>query len=120
MQRWVFHSDVVEPRNARTGERYFEAAHGRDVGRGMASDIDPRHVGCEMWCGTDNLFNVKGQNIGARPRSQNMAIWWDGDLLRELLNGVTISKWEYEEGRDATIFDGRSEGVASNNGSKAK
>ena len=85
----------------------------------MASDIDPRHAGYEMWGGTNNLFNAKGQDIGARPRSQNMAVWWDGDLLRELLNGVTISKWDYENGRETNIFDGRNEGVASNNGSKS-
>ncbi len=109
----------VELRNARTGEIYFAAAHGVDVGRGMAADIDPRHLGYEMWGGTRNLFNAKGEDIGPRPNSQNMAIWWDGDLLRELLDGVSISKWDYESGRQETIFDGRAHGLASNNGSKS-
>lgn len=48
-----------------------------------------------------------------------MAIWWDGDLIRELLNGVEISKWDYESGREHRIFDGRAEGIVSNNGSKS-
>ncbi|MCY2981749.1 MAG: rhamnogalacturonan lyase [Planctomycetota bacterium] len=109
----------VELRNAKTGEVYFAAAHGQDVGRGMAADIDPRHPGYEMWGGTRNLFNTKGEDIGPRPTSQNMAIWWDGDLLRELLDGVNIAKWDYEAGRQVTLFDGRAAGVASNNGTKS-
>ena len=109
----------VELRNARTGEIYFAAAHGVDVARGMAADIDPRHPGYEMWGGTRNLFNTQGEDIGPRPSSQNMAIWWDGDLLRELLDGVNIAKWDYETGRQETLFDGRALGLASNNGSKS-
>jgi len=109
----------VELRNAKTGEVYFAAAHGQDIGRGMAADIDPRHPGYEMWGGTRNLFNAKGEDIGPRPTSQNMAIWWDGDLLRELLDGVNIAKWDYEASRQVTLFDGRAAGVASNNGTKS-
>ncbi len=125
MEIWSIHEKPpseragVELRDARTGEIYFAAAHGVDVGRGMAADIDPRHPGYEMWGGTRNLFNTKGEDIGPRPNSQNMAIWWDGDLLRELLDGVTIFKWDYEAGRQKTLFDGRALGLASNNGSKS-
>ncbi len=109
----------VELRNARTGEIYFAAAHGVDVGRGMAADIDPRFPGSEVWGGTGSLLNVNGERIGPQPRSQNMAIWWDGDFLRELLDGVSIYKWEYEHGTQSTLFDGRALGLASNNGSKS-
>ena len=125
MEIWSIHEKPpaeragVELRNARTGEIYFAAAHGVDVARGMAADIDPRHPGYELWGGTRNLFNTKGEDIGPRPSSQNMAIWWDGDLLRELLDGVSISKWDYEAGRQETLFDGRALGLASNNGSKS-
>ena len=125
MEIWSIHENPpegragVDLRNAKTGEIYFSAAHGVDVGRGMAADIDPRYPGCEMWGGTRNLFNAKGEDIGPRPSSQNMAIWWDGDLLRELLDGVTISKWNYEAGSQDTIFNGRSLGLASNNGTKS-
>ena len=125
LETWSIHekpgqdSPGVELRNTLTGEIYFAAAHGSDVARGMAADIDPRHAGYEMWGGTRNLFDVHGNDIGPRPRSQNMAIWWDGDLLRELLNGVEITKWDYENGRENVLFDGRREGIVSNNGSKA-
>ena len=125
LEIWSIHekppknSPGVELRNARTGEIYFAAAHGIDVARGMAADIDPRHPGYEMWGGTRNLFNTQGEDIGPRPQSQNMAIWWDGDLLRELLDGVSIFKWDYEAGRQTTLLDGRALGLASNNGSKS-
>ncbi len=125
LETWSIHEHPpadqpgAELRNTRTGESYFAAAYGRDVGRGMAADIDPRHAGCELWGGTRNLFDVNGTNIGPRPRSQNMAIWWDGDLLRELLDGVNISKWDYERGREHKILDGRTLGLASNNGTKS-
>ena len=65
------------------------------------------------------LADARGEVIGPCPRSNNMAIWWDGDLLRELLDGVTITKWDYEHGREQRLFDGRDQGLAANNGSKS-
>jgi rhamnogalacturonan endolyase len=48
-----------------------------------------------------------------------MAIWWDGDLLRELLNGVAITKWDYEAEREVPMFSGADFDCVANNGSKA-
>src|SRR5262249_48802331 len=80
------------------------------VGRACAADIDPRHKGAEMWArgqGVGGLYNVKGEKISEKsPRVCNMAIWWDGDLLREILDGVTITKWDWENERDARLFSG--------------
>ena len=64
-----------------------------DVGRGLAADIDPRYKGLECWASTGDLYNCKGYRIGGRPSQCNMAIWWDDDLLRELLDGTTIQKY---------------------------
>jgi rhamnogalacturonan endolyase len=93
------------------------------VGRACALDIDPRYKGLEMWGkgqGVGGLFSAKGEKISdLSPRVCNFGIWWDGDLLRELLDGVTISKWDYENGRETRILEGRDLGLASNNGSKA-
>jgi rhamnogalacturonan endolyase len=115
----------IQLRDARTGEQLFGLPSvGRNgVGRAVALDIDPRHRGLEMWCrgtGIRGLYNVKGEMISeATPRSCNMGIWWDGDLLRELLDGVTISKWDYENSRDERIFSGGDFNCAANNGSKS-
>ncbi len=105
--------------DARGGTVHFTGSVGRDVGRGMAADIDPRHPGAELWGGADGLRNTRGERIGNAPRSVNFAIWWDGDLLRELLDGVTVTKWDHENARETPLFSGRDFEVVSNNGSKA-
>jgi rhamnogalacturonan endolyase len=48
-----------------------------------------------------------------------MAVWWDGDTLRELLSGTRIEKWVYAEGRTETLLDARTYDCVSINGSKA-
>jgi rhamnogalacturonan endolyase len=63
---------------------------------------------------------VAGNRISeAMPGPCNMGIWWDGDVLRELLDGVRISKWDYEASRDVELFDGEAYDCVSNNGSKS-
>ena len=103
--------------DARTGEILWKTAQGEDVGRGLAADIDPRHPGCECWGGPGGLRTCKGEPIGPGPRSANFAIWWDGDLLREALDGTRISKWDWAGQKLDAVFDAT--GCASNNGSKA-
>ena len=103
--------------DARTGKILWSGDADRDVGRGLAADIDPRHLGDEMWGGSEGLKNSKGERIGAAPRSVNFAVWWDGDLLRELLDRNLISKWDWQTGTLNTIFTAT--GCAANNGSKA-
>ncbi len=92
-------------RDAHTGDVIWKQSPGIDVGAGLAADIDPRHRGYEMWGGPGGLRNVQGHEIGPKPRSTRWAIWWDGDLLRELLSGSTINKWNWETGREAKLFD---------------
>lgn len=107
-----------ELRDAATGELLFAGRRGRDVARGMAADIDPRSPGYELWGGLRTLLSCKGKPIGRPPRSTNMAIWWDGDLLRELADGVTITKWDWEQEREVTLLAGSELGLAANNGTK--
>ena len=103
--------------NARTGEIYWTGDQDKDVGRGLAADIDPRYPGAEMWGGSEGLKNCKGERIGNSPRSVNFAIWWDGDLLRELLDSNRIMKWDWQKSVLNTIFT--ADGCVSNNGSKS-
>ncbi len=69
-----------------------------DVGRGLAADIDPRYPGLEMWGSRGDLYDAQGRSIGTRLSSVNMALWWDADLLRELLDQNRIDKWDWERG----------------------
>lgn len=98
-----------------------------------SSHIDPRYKGSLVWGidppGNDGmsygLYTSKGEKINDKaPASANFAIWWDGDLVRELLdhewNGTfgkpKIEKWDAENRCLKTIF--QPEGVLSNNGTK--
>ena len=115
-------------RDARTGEVIWKKPSvkagddGEGPGRGLSLDIDPRYEGFESWvagAGIRGLFDAKGNMIAERTPACNMGIYWDGDPLSEILNGVNISKWDYDSSRAVTMFDARNEGCASNNGSKS-
>lgn len=115
----------IQLRDARTGEQIWgvPSTGRRGVGRAVALDIDPRHRGMEMWGrgqGVGGLYNAKGERFSdVTPRACNMGAWWDGDLLRELLDGVRITKWDYQAGTERTLLDGRNYDCTSNNGSKS-
>ncbi|MFV5695245.1 T9SS type A sorting domain-containing protein [Flavobacterium sp. LB3P122] len=84
--------------DAKTGKMIFGVSTTGDVGRALAADIDPNHRGYEMWSSTGNLYNVQDGEIGTvKPtngsQSVNGAVWWDGDLGRELLDGTIMDKW---------------------------
>ena len=121
----------INMRNAATGEIYWRvpsvqaATEGGDAGegpgRGNAFDIDPRYEGSESWAagaGMRGLWNSAGQKISeTNPRPCNFAVWWDDDLLRELLDRNTIYKWNWITETVDTLFV--AEGCTSNNGTKA-
>jgi rhamnogalacturonan endolyase len=123
LQVWACHEnrkDGSSFRDASTGEVIWQIKSPTDVGRCMAADIDPRHEGLEMWSwGTGGLRNLKGNviNPDIRTLPVNMGVWWDGDLLRELLDANVVSKYDWESGvcKPLTVFDG----AMSNNGTKS-
>jgi len=131
LEVWGIHENEYNPDNgygaalfsAGTGEVYWGKGPGVDVGRGLAMDIDPRHRGYECWARggptfANVLFNCKGEVIAnSKPRSTNFGVWWDGDLLREILDRNRISKWDWTNNSDNTILTAMN--CSSNNGSKA-
>ncbi|QLG37185.1 rhamnogalacturonan lyase [Paenibacillus sp. E222] len=107
----------VEFRDARTGQLIWGVPTTKDIGRGMAADIDPRYKGAEVWA-DGGLYTAKGQKIGTTlPSSTNFGIWWDGDLLRELLDSNRIDKWDYANSKTVNLLT--ASGVSSNNGTKS-
>jgi len=96
---------------------------GEGPGRGAAFNIDPRFPGSEMWAagaGMDGIYSAKGEKIlEKRPRGFpcNFAVWWDGDLLRELLDQNFITKWNWETGQLDVLLTAHA--CQSNNGTKA-
>jgi rhamnogalacturonan endolyase len=123
LQVWDCHEnkrDGSTYRDAATGEVLFQIKSNTDVGRCMAADIDPTCPGVEMWSlASGGIRSVKGEVVKERVRglSCNMAVWWDGDLLRELLDKNIVSKYNWEKGicERIAVF----EGALSNNGTKA-
>lgn len=124
----VYGIHEIEEGTTGPGTAVFDAATGKllwagdkdaDVGRGVAADIDPRYPGCECWGGGEGLKTCKGEPIGQAPRSVNFRIWWDGDLLAELLDGTRIDKWMYETAKTERLLDTRQYDCVSNNGTKA-
>ncbi|MEC0129219.1 rhamnogalacturonan lyase [Paenibacillus pabuli] len=107
----------VEFRDARTGQLIWGIPTTKDIGRGMAADIDPRYKGAEVWA-DGGLYTAKGQKIGTTlPSSTNFGIWWDGDLLRELLDSNRIDKWDYANSKTVNLLT--ASGASSNNGTKS-
>jgi rhamnogalacturonan endolyase len=114
-------------RDAKTGEILWKkpsvkaGEDGEGPGRGLSLDIDPRHRGFESWvfgAQITGLFSAKGSKISDKnPRSCNFGVFWDGDVLSELLNGNTISKWNWETETTDPIFV--ADGSMSNNGTKS-
>ena len=105
--------------DAATGKILWQGDMDKDVGRGMSADIDPRYAGYECWGGSQGLHTAQGDTIGSSPRSTNFRIWWDGDLLTELLDGTRIDKWDYINHKQLPLFNAKDFDCVSNNGTKA-
>jgi rhamnogalacturonan endolyase len=128
-----FGAQGMSLRDARTGRPLFtipsvKADHsgsdrGEGPGRGVAFNIDPRFPGAESWAagaGMSGLHDVSGRKFHeGRPAglSTNFAVWWDGDLLRELLDQNRIDKWDWHTGTISPLLVAHE--CASNNGTKA-
>ncbi len=119
--------------DAKTGEILWKKASlmaattggdkGEGPGRGLALDIDPRYPGFECWAAGAGLgrkmWDCKGNQIADATPSVNMGIYWDGDLLSELLDGTTVSKWDWENKKTNTLLAAQDFDCASNNSTKA-
>lgn len=115
-------------RDAKTGEVLWKKASvkagddGEGPGRGLALDIDPRYPGFECWvagAGITGMFDCKGKKIAEKTPACNMGIFWDGDLLSEILNGVSVEKWDYANERTNKLLEASQYNCVRNNGTKS-
>lgn len=123
LQIWDVHEnkrDGSDFRDAKTGKVLFQIPSGDDVGRGMAADIDPTNYGLEMWSASQKgYYDVKGKlHVTNQWIPQNSAVWWDGDLLRELLDKESVLKFDWTSGKCKKMVDFKADGCAFNNGTK--
>ena len=83
-----------------------DAAKDNDMGRCLVGDFFPEYPGCEFFYyqgnyikqdGTETSINTKGQKGGC-----GMAIWFDGNLSRQLIEDNIIQSPKY--GRTFTMY----------------
>ncbi|MEV6804944.1 rhamnogalacturonan lyase [Streptomyces sp. NPDC051132] len=103
--------------DARTGQVLWSTAPNGDNGRGVSDDVWAGSAGAESWSSAESgLRGPKGTVVAARkPSSANFLLWWDGDPVRELLDGTHVDK--YGTASDTRLLTGS--GVHSDNGTKA-
>ena len=109
--------DGTTLRDAATGETIYQVSSADDVGRGMGTDVTAAYRGMEWWSARSGgvRSSETGSVISSGGVSMNMTCWWDGDLLRELQDGTSVTK--YINGAASTLFSGT--GVSSNNSTKS-
>ncbi len=127
-----FGTEGISLRDAHTGRPIFTVPSvapdneggdkGEGPGRGLAINADPRFPGSEIWAigaGMNGMWAADGTRIGDRPRSlpANFAVWWDGDLLRELLDQNFVAKWNWQTGLPDRLLTAHE--CVSSNGTKA-
>jgi rhamnogalacturonan endolyase len=108
--------DGTTLRDAATGEILYQMKSGDDVGRGMGTDITAAYRGMEFWssrCSIISAGTLQTVNSSTNGVSMNMAAWWDGDLLRELQDGTSVTKY----GTTTPLLSTTS--MSSNNSTKA-
>ena len=112
--------------NPTTGEVYYRKSDGGDDGRCLAGNFNNTIPGCQgrsvssgvIGLSCDKVINTNGDAMSGSYANLNNRIYWDGDLLDEILNSAG------GEGRPAAIFKWggsriwTSEGAVHNNSSK--
>ena len=112
--------------NPTTGNIYYRKSDGGDDGRSLAGNFSNEYPGGQgrsvssgvIGLSSDKIINVNGDAMSGSYSNLNNRIYWDGDLLDEILNSAG------GEGRPAAIFKWggsriwTSEGAVHNNSSK--
>jgi len=118
-------------RDAKTGEILWRVASvkadesggdkGEGPGRGVSFNVDPRYTGNECWAfgaQMKGMWNAQGKKISeTTPTTCNFAVWWDGDLLRELLDKNIVMKWDWKSEKVIPLLVANE--CMSNNGTKS-
>ncbi|HLL69235.1 MAG TPA: cellulose binding domain-containing protein [Micromonosporaceae bacterium] len=125
LEVWTIHESGNQPgadiHDARTGQIIWRSpSNGGAEGpaRGVAGDIYAGNPGAEFWgfgTGLTGLYNSAGRSVGRIPSSANFLAWWDGDPVRELLDGNRVDK--YGTGGDSRLLTAA--GVTASNGTKS-
>ena len=99
------------------GDIMLQAAKG-DIGRGIMDNVDDKYALSSgnlslFWSvAADGIYNQAGQKVGDIPNTngsnmENFAVYWDGDLGRELLDGNKLVKYSIKSGTERIYYDSK-------------
>ena len=95
----------------------LQAAQG-DIGRGIMDNVDDEYALSSgnlslFWSvAADGIYNQAGEKVGDIPNShgsnmENFAVYWDGDLGRELLDGNKLVKYSIKSGAERIYYNSK-------------
>lgn len=121
LELWVCHEDApygVSLIDPATGKDIFHFDADKDTGRCCAGNIYAGNPGAEFWGARPAgvVLDGSGQATGIKVPAMNFLIYWDGDLEREILDNIYISKINEDKGIDVIL---EAKGCASCNSTKA-
>lgn len=73
-------------RDAKTGKLLFRKAAASDVGRAGAGNISDLYKGAEIWGGGVGVSATDRVEMAHFGVAENYCVYWDGDLLQEILD----------------------------------
>ena len=99
------------------GDIMLQAAQG-DIGRGIMDNVDDDYALSSgnlslFWSvAADGIYNQAGEKVGNIPNTngsnmENFAVYWDGDLGRELLDGNKLVKYSIKSGAERIYYDSK-------------
>ena len=113
------------------GDIMLQAAQG-DIGRGIMDNVDDEYALSSgnlslFWSvAADGIYNQAGEKVGNIPNShgsnmENFAVYWDGDLGRELLDGNKLVKYSVTSGTERIYYNSKNATLPGsiNNSSKS-
>ena len=95
----------------------LQAAQG-DIGRGIMDNVDDEYALSSgnlslFWSvAADGIYNQAGEKVGNIPNTngsnmENFAVYWDGDLGRELLDGNKLVKYSIKSGTERIYYNSK-------------
>ena len=113
------------------GDIMLQAAQG-DIGRGIMDNVDDKYALSSgnlslFWSvAADGIYNQAGEKVGDIPNTngsnmENFAVYWDGDLGRELLDGNKLVKYSVTSGTERIYYNSKNSTLPGsiNNSSKS-
>ena len=99
------------------GDIMLQAAQG-DIGRGIMDNVDDEYALSSgnlslFWSvAADGIYNQAGEKVGNIPTTngsnmENFAVYWDGDLGRELLDGNKLVKYSIKSGTERIYYNSK-------------